>query len=433
MATPKVPYEGKDWDRFHPAAVKSNDDRSQGEVDRSRIIHSAAFRRLQAKTQIFGPSQDSFYRTRLTHSLEVAQIAKGIAVRVGADPDTCEAIALAHDIGHPPFGHKGEDVLGELMSDFGGFEANAQNLRIVGRLEIKSQEYEGLNLSRIVLDGLMKYRKPHPGDGRKFYYVDDPAIKELAEWAMEGQESKTFECSVMDWADDIAYSVHDLEDGLHAGLITGRQVIRLWDDILQHAKARTPECNEDDMTYALNEVIRTEKPGDYRHADGKQGQNDYRREAALRKELTSHLINEFMQVSQIEREAPSSSVRQRFSIFIDPVLKRRCEILKSLSYCLLISDHRVASMEARARHLLTSLFYFYAGIDRNDPGESNARLINDALTTYPEPFRTEFRKADGKEERARVACDFIAGMTDEYAERVFARLFTGERVALGDY
>jgi dGTPase len=421
----RLPYEARDWARFNDGPVKPGDERSQGEIDRSRIIHSAAFRRLQAKTQIFGTTQDSFFRTRLTHSLEVAQIAKGIALRVGADTDACEAIALAHDIGHPPFGHKGEEVLADLMRQFGGFEANAQNLRIVGKLETKSTAFRGLNLSKLVIDGLLKYRRPHPGDGRKFYYIDDPDVTRITEWAMEGSGQKTFECEVMDWADDIAYSVHDLEDGLHSGLITGNQVIRLWDEILTQAKRRQADCTEDDLSYALELVTSTEQAP------------DARTEAAILKELTSRLINEFIQVTRGERDHPQSdSTRHKYTVLIDPALRRRCEILKSLAYRLLIADHRVASLEARARHLLTSLFNFYAGLnnDGSEPqGEDRQKRDAEALTTFPEPFRTDFRMAADRQGQARIACDFIAGMTDEYAERVYARLFTGDRVAIGDY
>src|SRR5579864_440593 len=147
-----LPYGPSDAERFTPEAGKPGDEREPWEIDRARILHSAAFRRLQRKTQVFAAGEGDFFRTRLTHSLEVAQIAKGIALRVGADPTLCEAASLAHDIGHPPFGHAGERVLNERMAQAGGFEGNAQNLRVLAVLEIKSDDYLGLNLTRATLD-----------------------------------------------------------------------------------------------------------------------------------------------------------------------------------------------------------------------------------------------------------------------------------------
>ena len=204
-----------------------------------RIIHSAmiAFRtlagqagrrsftvrlsRLQGKTQVFGVRYGDFFRTRLTHSLEVAQIGKALAVRLGADPTLVEAICLAHDIGHPPFGHYGEQALRTRMAEHGNFEANAQNLRVLTQLEVKSDRYTGLNLTRSVLDGLLKYKAIHgsrPGLRKSCYAEDAP----LLEWVCEhgSLEERSFECQIMNWADDVAYSAHDLEDGIHVGMIT---------------------------------------------------------------------------------------------------------------------------------------------------------------------------------------------------------------------
>src|SRR5579884_997255 len=145
-------YGPDDAERQIPERGKPGDEREPWEIDRARILHSAAFRRLQRKTQVFAPAEGDFFRTRLTHSIEVSQIAKGIALRVGANPTLCEAASLAHDIGHPPFGHAGESVLNECMARAGGFEGNAQNLRVVATLEVKSNDYLGLNLTRATLD-----------------------------------------------------------------------------------------------------------------------------------------------------------------------------------------------------------------------------------------------------------------------------------------
>ncbi|HLG72378.1 MAG TPA: dNTP triphosphohydrolase, partial [Chloroflexota bacterium] len=208
-----------------PEKGKRGDEREPWEIDRARILHSAAFRRLQRKTQVFAPAEGDFFRTRLTHSIEVAQIAKGIALRVGADPTLCEAASLAHDIGHPPFGHAGERVLNECMAKAGGFEGNAQNLRVLATLEVKSDEYPGLNLTRATLDALLKYKRLHSETQTdKFVYDDDLP---LVDWVCQGRrdERTSFECQIMDWSDEVAYSVHDLEDGMWGEVITRERLL----------------------------------------------------------------------------------------------------------------------------------------------------------------------------------------------------------------
>lgn len=153
-----ISYDSKELARLVPEPRREDDKRSEFERDRSRIIHSSAFRRLQGKTQIFGMGSSDFFRTRLTHSLEAAQIGKGLAINSQkADPDLVELACMSHDIGHPPFGHAGEDVLKKLMEKDGGFEANAQNLRIINLLELKSDKYNGLNFTRATIDALIKY------------------------------------------------------------------------------------------------------------------------------------------------------------------------------------------------------------------------------------------------------------------------------------
>lgn len=401
-------YRASEWERYAGIGLKKGDERSPSEIDRSRILHSAAFRRLAGKTQIFGINQDSFFRSRLTHSLEVAQIAKGIALKTKCDIETCETAALAHDIGHPPFGHKGEQVLAKLMRDHGGFEANAQNFRVLTLLEVKFVDGAGLDLTRAVLDAVLKYREPWDGDRAKFYYVDDSRVREIVEWAKDGIKEQSFECQVMDWADDVAYSSHDFEDGLHAGLISGQRLRTYRDEICEHAKRKLSSTSATDFEFVRKLVV------EFEAAPPESAE-------ATAKKLTSRIITEFLAVERVPRSSKKggSPARHSWDLKVKPSLRRKCEMLKSASYVLLVSDPRVASLEARADRVLEALFGVYS--------QESAEAL------YPEPFRSRFKALHDNHTRARTACDFISGMTDDYAERVYSRIFSGNRAALTDY
>jgi len=304
-------------------------------------------------------------------------------------------------------------VLADLMSEFGGFEANAQNFRVLCQLEAKFIDEPGLDLTRTVMDAILKYRQPFDGKSRKFYYIDDERVRDAVEWAKEGIEERSFECQIMDWADDVAYSCHDLEDGLHSGLITSQRILTFSNDIIERARRAVPECDDADLKDVHSIVVRCESAR----------MTDYE---AVRKTQISSLINEFIQVEPAPRPAarPSLPTRHQYDLAIPLALRRKCEMLKSAAYILLVSDPRVASLEARADHILRFLFRLYTGEEGS--GAS-------ALSLYPEPFRTRFREEADPAGRARVACDFICGMTDEYAERVYSRVFSASRAALADY
>src|SRR3954453_8023579 len=234
-----APYDDAARERWVPEPPKRVDapERKPFERDRARVVHAASFRRLAAKTQVVGPQTDDFVRNRLTHSLEVAQIARDLARALGCEPDLVETAALAHDLGHPPFGHNGERVLAEAAADCGGFEGNAQTLRLLTRLEAKTfgpdGRSAGLNLTRATLDACTKYpwtlvdasvptgvhADGSPRVVRKFGVYDDD--RPGFDWVRAGAPPRRqcFEAQVMDLADDIAYSVHDVEDGVVAGRI----------------------------------------------------------------------------------------------------------------------------------------------------------------------------------------------------------------------
>ncbi len=386
------------------------DCRSEFERDRARIIHSAAFRRLQGKTQVFGVYEGDFFRTRLTHSLEVAQNAKGIALRLGADTDLVEAVCLAHDLGHPSFGHNGEQVLHHLMREHGGFEGNAQTFRILTRLERKSNAYEGLNLTYQTLDGVLKYKKaitnieaaPTTRDQsdepvKGFYARDREFIEEITTRTGTGWQ-RSFESQIMDVADDIAYSVHDLEDGLKAELIRTEDFRKFSPSKIHRAvNARLAaavgrEVNEENIHTELVDIAsRLER------LEQQAGR-------AARKMLTRSLIHEF---------ASSVDVQANGGVDAEVASRIRIETLKAFVSYTVIFNPRVTTLGHKGREIIRRLF---AALDRG----------KESIGLFPEDYGEAYEKAlmSGTEsDRKRTVCDFLAGMTDSYAMRFYGRLF----------
>ena len=270
-------------------------ERTPFERDRARVVHAAASRRLAAKTQVVGPQSDDFVRNRLTHSLEVAQIARDLARALGCEPDIPETAALAHDLGHPPFGHNGERALAELSQEFGGFEGNAQTLRLLTRLEAKTFGPDGrsvgLNLTRATLDACTKYpfSRPGSGPGEKFGVYDDD--REVFDWLRAGVEGPAacFEAQVMDLADDVAYSVHDVEDGVVAERI---DLSRLDRDVVWEVVRDWYLPGADDTLDAALDRLRSVDGWPTAAYDGS------RRQQAALKNLTSDLIGRFCSAAQ---------------------------------------------------------------------------------------------------------------------------------------
>jgi dGTPase len=382
-------------------------ERTPFERDRARVVHAAASRRLAAKTQVVGPQSDDFVRNRLTHSLEVAQIARDLARALGCDPDVTETAALAHDLGHPPFGHNGERALAELSQDIGGFEGNAQTLRLLTRLEAKTFGPEGrsvgLNLTRATLDACTKYPWPPAGTGpgEKFgVYDDDRAVFDwLRIGAQEGQQC--FEAQVMDLADDVAYSVHDVEDGVVADRVDLSRLDReaVWETVRDWY---LPGVSDERLDAAL---------GRLRSVDGwpTTSYDGSRRQQAALKNLTSDLIGRFCWAAQTATfEATDGPFLRHVAAVRVPLhSSEEVAVLKGIAaHYVMRTDDRVSAME-RQRTLLVEL------VERLDAtgGEHLDR-----------GFADDWAAASDDDGRRRVVVDQVASLTDASARAWHARL-----------
>lgn len=381
--------------------------RTPFERDRARVVHAASSRRLAAKTQVVGPHSDDFVRNRLTHSLEVAQVARDLSRALGSQPDIAETAALAHDLGHPPFGHNGERALAEVAEACGGFEGNAQTLRLLTRLEAKTFSGDvsvGLNLTRATLDACTKYPWERAADGpdaRKFgVYPDD---RPVFDW-MRGSAPARRQCleaQVMDLADDVAYSVHDVEDGVVAGRLDLTELDRpaVW-ETLRHWYL--PGARDADLDLALDGL---ERVGSWPLAsyDGS------RRHLAALKNLTSDLIGRFCGDVQQATFAASGGpfVRYRADLVVPEQTLLEIAVLKGIAahYVMQAAD-RVAALEHQ-RELLTELVHVL--VDRGP----------DALDR---PFADDWLAAPDDAARLRVVVDQVASLTDASAVARHARL-----------
>lgn len=412
--TPDEQYDEHDRARVVDEPPKRVDApvRTAFERDRARVVHAAASRRLAAKTQVVGPQTDDFVRNRLTHSLEVAQVARDLARALGCHPDITETAALAHDLGHPPFGHNGERVLAELSQDCGGFEGNAQTLRLLSRLESKTFDASGasvgLNLTRATLDACTKYPWPRDGapgpggvhaDGTprvvvKFgVYDDDVAV---FQWVREGVAGgrQCVEAQVMDLADDVAYSVHDVEDGIVAGRLdlTRLDLDALWQTVRSWY---LPASSDAELSAALDSMRRQESWPTTPYTGT-------RRDLAAIKNLTSDLIGRFCGSVQEATFAAADGplVRHRAELVVPHETVVEIGILKGIAahYVMQATD-RVALME-RQRLLLAELF---TAMWERGP---------DALDR---PFADDWVAAADEGGRRRAVVDQVASLTDASA------------------
>ena len=350
--------------------------------DRDRIIHSAAFRRLEYKTQVFVNHEGDFFRTRLTHSLEVSQIARSVCRALRLNEDLAEALALAHDLGHPPFGHAGEDALGAMMAPYGGFDHNAQSLRVVTRLERRYAAFDGLNLTWETLEGVVKHNGPLTGGG------EAPLPQAIAEYVREHDlELDTYpgaEAQVAALADDIAYNNHDIDDGLRAGLFTIEDLsdVPLVGPVFAEVRRTWPDIERGRL---IHEAVRR---------------------------LIGHMVHDLLAETRarIAAIAPASADAVRRAgtpvVGFSEAMQRNDVALKTFLFANMYRHYKLNRMTSKARRLVKDLFQL--------------------LVAEPGCLPTGWRRRAGAPattETARVVADYIAGMTDRFAADEHRRLF----------
>lgn len=371
--------------RLYPERMSSF--RSPFQRDRDRIIHSSAFRRLKHKTQVFVEHEGDYYRTRLTHSIEVAQVARTISGVLGLNTDLAEAIALAHDLGHTPFGHTGEDALGLLMQPYGGFDHNAQALRIVTRLERHYADFDGLNLTWESLEGIAKHNGPVTGPNADKKH-DGPLPYALAEvnalWDLELDTHASAEAQVAAIADDVAYSHHDLHDGLRSGLFS--------EDDLMELPVTGPAFDEVDRIYPGLEKMR-------------------RRHEALRR-VFGRMVEDVIAVAQnrLASAQPQSvdDIRHMGTTIIrfSKPLYQELKAIRSFLFHRMYRAPSVMAERARVTQVVNGLFPLFL---------TRPELL-------PQEWRADIEAAGNETELARIVADYVAGMTDRFALQEGQRL-----------
>lgn len=442
-------YEDADRGRIQPEIEELESGRTAFRRDFGRLLHSPSFRRLQGKTQLFPGHESDFFRNRLTHSLEVAQIAKGIAQRINAtdkrfkgneiDLDLVEFAGLAHDLGHPPFGHNGERALDECMVGSGGFEGNAQTLRILARVEKKvliadpastdicgidpngKDRRLGLNLTYRSLAAVLKYDEMIPLQRKKgsklvkgYYASEQHLVEEIKTHVgapAKGATFKTIECQIMDIADDIAYSTYDLEDAMKGGFTHPMQLLaKIGDEKFfkkLHGKVAgaVTGATEHEVFDALTDLLTLNGDGGtalQQYTESKLLATD----GKMRSEFSSELVGRFINSVSVKKQ---KSVELRFAkIEVDRGTLLKIESLKHLSYLLTIMSPRLKVVEHRGGDVIKSIF--------------EALSATDGHTLLPDDLQAPYERLRDTDSKRRLICDFIAGMTDRYAAEFYGRL-----------
>ena len=404
-------YSSIDRERFldEPAKRKG---RTEFARDRARIIHSFALRRLAAKTQVAVPWASDFPRTRLSHSLECAQVGRELGAALGADPDLLESACLAHDLGHPPFGHNGEHALSQLAESCGGFEGNAQSFRLLTRIEAKTVDANGfsvgLNLTRATLDAATKYPWSSVKNPRKFgVYGDD---EDIFNWVRKGApvDKPSMEAQIMDWSDDVAYSVHDLEDALVTGHIELKKIPDDLSELFSVAKSEyLADISEDEAATALKSLMDLSCwPKDFDRSH---------RHLARLKDLSSQLIGRFaMAAEQATREHYGTGNLTRYSADLLVPRAQRVEVamLKAMPGHYIIKAEKSQERYLRQREVISDLVL---------------AIRERAPQTLESFFLQEWHQATTEEQRLRVVIDQVASFTDPGAYAIHREL-TGKSV-----
>jgi len=409
-------YTNFDFERLRETTRTTEDYRTPFQIDRDRIIHSSEFRRLQGKTQVFLSGEFDYYRTRLTHSIEVAQIGRSICNYLlykkstpfndeyFVDPDLVELACLAHDLGHPPFGHAGERTLHNLMKQYGGFEGNAQTLRLITEIFYRTgEERRGMNPTRATLDSILKYKSLYSQlDNPSNHYIYD-CQTEFIEFIIKGTTIpielypgeklngfKSIECQIMDWADDTAYAINDLVDSISGGFITIDKLIK-WKD-----------TNKDNLTITqieqLENIIKWIQVGNYKAMFGSQiGKFILATSVTERKTFVDGYTNRYKYVLEINQD------------YLDKV-----KLYKKISANLVFKSPQIHQMEFKGDRMLSKLFKI---LEKN--------YITELKPTKLLPDFTDHLIREEKEpiKRARLVCDYLSGMTDSFAMRTYKRLF----------
>ncbi len=420
-------YSDFDTERIE-TSLRQEDFRTPFQIDRDRVIHSSEFRRLQGKTQVFLSGEYDYYRTRLTHSIEVAQVGRSICSYLNTndgtpfdeeyfiDEDLVEAASLAHDLGHPPFGHAGERTLNELMRQFGGFEGNAQTLRLITEVFYRVGDHRrGMKPTRAFIDAILKYKLPYSffelPENHFIYnnqqkYVDFIfAGKDVEPILSENDNLNNFrsiECQIMDWADDTAYAINDIADSIAGRFITIKNIEKWANENADELGLGLLELN------AIEKIISWIRNGEFKSKLGSE-------------------IGEFIHAISIrERKTFMNDLtnRYKYELVIDRDVKKLAELYKKIAVDIVFRSPQIFQMEFKGNHILSSIYKALSEnyVEKVKPPRLLPDFSDALIRSKPTP-----------ELRARVICDYIAGMTDNYAGRTFKRLYDPDFISFSDF